>query len=63
MDGPMDEAIDAQQGKKDKDKARQRLEEFTEQRYPGGLPPESKPMEKKPPRGTRSGRSKKSKPR
>ena len=36
MQGPMDDAIPS--GKK-KDKARERLNEFLKDRYPGGVPP------------------------
>jgi hypothetical protein len=45
MKGPIDESINS--GKKRDDKARKRLEEFIEQRYPGGLPPESSPLEER----------------
>lgn len=43
MRGPMDDAIPS--GPPDGDKARRRLEEFIEQRYPGGIPPSSRPLE------------------
>ena len=46
MKGPMDDAIPSEPP--DGDKARRRLEEFLEQRYPGGIPPESRPLEEKP---------------
>lgn len=45
MRGPMDDAIPSEPGG---DKARRRLEEFLEQRYPGGIPPESSPLEERP---------------
>jgi hypothetical protein len=48
MKGPMDDAIPS--APTDGDKARRRLEEFVEQRYPGGIPPESRPLEEKPAR-------------
>jgi hypothetical protein len=43
MEGPMDDEILSPT--KPHDKARQRFEEFVEQRYPGGVPPESAPIE------------------
>ena len=43
MRGPMDDAIPSEPA--GGDKARRRLEEFVEQRYPGGLPPSSRPLE------------------
>jgi hypothetical protein len=45
MRGPMDDAIPTEPGG---DKAQRRLQEFLEQRYPGGIPPESSPLEEKP---------------
>jgi hypothetical protein len=47
MQGPMDDAIKRPEATQDK--ARKRLEEFIDQRYPGGVPPASSPVEKQPP--------------
>ena len=43
MRGPMDDAIPFEPA--GGDKAHRRLQEFLEQRYPGGIPPESSPVE------------------
>ena len=39
MRGPMDDAIPGTK----KDKARERLDEFLNDRFPGGIPPEHRP--------------------
>jgi hypothetical protein len=60
VEGPMDDAIESPT--KPRDKARERYEEFVEQRYPGGVAPESSPDE--PPKAEpESGGSKKPKSR
>jgi hypothetical protein len=65
MRGPMDSAIQPDPGG---DKARRRLEEFIEQRYPGGVPPASSPTTDQPPeepsrRGKRPAKAKRARKR
>ena len=49
MKGPMDSAIEPDPaGQGGGGKARKRLDEFIEQRYPGGIPPASSPLGDRP---------------
>jgi hypothetical protein len=55
MRGPMGDAIKRPEATQDK--ARKRLEEFIDQRYPGGVPPAGSPVEKQPPTSQMRSRS------
>ena len=45
MRGPMDDAIES--GAKKNDKARERLDQFLKDRFPEGIPSESRPYQEK----------------